>query len=77
MHDYQGERGRSFGMPIDKFTDEAFQELSSDKDFIIIGGLGAPGAIPDSHFREVERRRQAAFANLCHSLRGEELTSLD
>ena len=65
------------GMPVDKFTDEAYKELSSGKDFIVIGSLGPPGAIPDSYWRRIASDRNAAFTNMCRSMRGEKWDPLE
>lgn len=44
LHDYMGEeRGRSMGMPVGAFTDQAYAGLVSGKDEVHVGGMGIPG----------------------------------
>lgn len=33
------ERGRALGMPLDQFTEQAYAQLATDKEIIIIGNL--------------------------------------
>ncbi|OAF60565.1 hypothetical protein VC83_03294 [Pseudogymnoascus destructans] len=45
LHDYMGvEVGRNLGMPLDQFTEEAYQGLLSGDDTIAVGGIMIPGA---------------------------------
>ncbi|KAL2808601.1 hypothetical protein BJX63DRAFT_424480 [Aspergillus granulosus] len=39
LHDYMGEKGAQFGMPIDQFTDEAFRDLQAGLDQVVVGHL--------------------------------------
>ncbi|KAL8709218.1 MAG: hypothetical protein Q9220_005960 [cf. Caloplaca sp. 1 TL-2023] len=55
LHDYMGDRGRSMGMPLDAFTNEAYASLASGKDQIIIGAIGDAGT-----FNEMVDKRRAA-----------------
>lgn len=65
IHDYMGaERGRQFGMPIDAFTEEAYQGILSGKDQIVIGSIG-----PADTFNEIIDKRRTAFENLSQLIR--------
>jgi hypothetical protein len=66
LHDYMGaEKGRQLGMPLDKFTNEAFAGLVSGKDQIIIGSIG-----PADVFNEIVDKRRTAFENLSKMMKG-------
>ena len=60
-----GERGRALGMPIDQFTDAAYEGLAAGSDQIIIGSIG-----PADMFNEIIDRRRTAFENLAQMMRG-------
>lgn len=50
------------GMPLEEFSETAYQELNSGKDTIIIGTVGRPG--PDGQaemFQEVIEKRRKVF----------------
>jgi hypothetical protein len=66
------EAGREIGIPLDAFTEEAFKELSSENDQIIIGNLG-PGAgiIPREEFTALVDKRRSTFTALAKLMRGE------
>ncbi|PYI12716.1 short-chain dehydrogenase/oxidoreductase [Aspergillus sclerotiicarbonarius CBS 121057] len=67
LHDYMGEEaGRSFGMPVGEFTEQAYQGMTEGKDQIIIGSLG-----PADVFNDIIDKRRAAFTNLAKMVRGE------
>lgn len=67
IHDYMGvETGRSFGMPLDKFTEEAWKGLVSGSDEIIIGG---PPPEPRERYLEVVERRRAHMEGLAAVMR--------
>jgi short-subunit dehydrogenase involved in D-alanine esterification of teichoic acids len=73
LHDYMGEEvGRNLGMPLNVFTEEAFQGLSSGSDQIIIGTLG-PGAgiISSDEFKTLFDKRRSTFTSLAKVMRGE------
>ena len=73
LHDYMGEdAGRKIGIPLDVFTEEAFKELSSGNDQIIIGNIG-PGAgiIPREEFNALVDKRRSTFTSLATLMRGE------
>lgn len=53
------EKGRQFGMPVDAFTEEAYQGIFSGKDQIIIGSIG-----PADTFNEIVDKRRTAFEDL-------------
>jgi hypothetical protein len=60
------EKGRQFGMPLDAFTDVAYQGIASGKDQIIIGAIG-----PADTFNDIVNKRRTAFDNLARMIRGE------
>ena len=51
--------GRKMGMPLDKFTDEAYRGLVSGIDQVIIGSIG-----PAEAWNDMVTKRRAAFENL-------------
>ena len=59
MHDYMGDRGRSLGMPLDEFTDKAYEGMMAGKDHVIIGTVGpaGPGGQAEMYLEVVEKRR--------------------
>lgn len=59
-----GESGRSFGMPVDRFTNEAHRVLLEGKDQIVIGAVG-----PAETFNEIVDKRREAFDNLAKVMR--------
>jgi hypothetical protein len=61
LHDYMGERGRSFGMPLAEFTDLAYTGLIGGEDQIIIGRVGPGGGYDEGKFREIVDTRVVAF----------------
>lgn len=69
LHDYMGEeRGRAMGMPVDAFTEQAYNGLASGKDEVSVGGMGIPGT-PEATkvtalMEEVASKRQEAFTVL-------------
>ena len=60
------EKGRQLGMPLDKFTDGAFNGLLSGSDQVIIGSVG-----PATVFNDIVDKRRKAFEDLAKMLRGE------
>lgn len=57
LHDYLGEKlGRSFGMPIDQFTEAAYNELLKGEDLIVIGSIATEPR--ETYMELVEKRRQ-------------------
>ena len=66
------EAGRKLGMPLDAFTEEAYEELSSGKDQIIIGSIG-----PADTFNEIIDKRRAAFEALTKMIRAGSVPSRD
>ncbi|EXJ71736.1 uncharacterized protein A1O5_05545 [Cladophialophora psammophila CBS 110553] len=67
LHDYLGaERGRTLGMPIDEFTEAAYEGLASGSDQIVIGSPG-----PAEIFNDIVDKRRTLFQNLAKRLRGE------
>ncbi|KAE9368362.1 oxidoreductase [Stipitochalara longipes BDJ] len=62
LHDYMGDHGRKIGMPLDEFSDKAFELLRSGKDQIIIGTVGPTGqGGPAEMFLEVIEKRRSVF----------------
>jgi hypothetical protein len=59
-----GENGRSFGMPVDQFTDAAHRGLLEGKDQIVIGAVG-----PAETFNEIVDKRRDAFENFAKLMR--------
>ena len=53
-------------MPIDAFTEEAYQGLASGSDQVIIGSVG-----PAEDFHKIINLRRTAFENLAKMMRGE------
>jgi hypothetical protein len=58
------EAGRKLGMPLDKFTDAAYEGLVSGNDQIVIGAVG-----PAETFNEIIDKRRTAFTNLANMMR--------
>ena len=48
------EAGRKLGMPLDQFTNQAYDGLISGSDQIVIGGIGP-------NFQEIVDKRRGAF----------------
>lgn len=59
LHNYRGPEGRNMGMPLDKFTDAAYNGLVSGSDQIVIGDIG--GA---ARFNNIIDERRAVFEGL-------------
>ncbi|OAL32776.1 hypothetical protein AYO20_07732 [Fonsecaea nubica] len=67
LHDYMGaDKGRALGMPIDKFTQAAYDGLVSGSDQIVIGAVGSAET-----FNDVVEKRRTLFQNLAKMMRGE------
>ncbi|KIW85859.1 hypothetical protein Z517_01252 [Fonsecaea pedrosoi CBS 271.37] len=67
LHDYMGaDKGRALGMPIDKFTQAAYDGLVSGNDQIVIGAVGSAET-----FNDVVEKRRTLFQNLAKMMRGE------
>lgn len=66
------ETGRKMGMPLDVFSEQAFQGLISGSDQIIIGNIG-PGAgiVPKEEFDTLVDKRRSIFTALAKRMRGE------
>jgi short-subunit dehydrogenase involved in D-alanine esterification of teichoic acids len=68
LHDAEmgKEAGRKFGMPVEAFTDLAYEGLAAGKDQIVIGALfGQPEGTLDS----LIKKRRAAFEALAEMMR--------
>lgn len=59
------EAGRKMGMPLQQFTDQAYEGIVAGKDQIIIGSVG-----PAEVFNEIIDKRRVAFENLAGLMRG-------
>ncbi|MCJ1295966.1 hypothetical protein MMC34_007531 [Xylographa carneopallida] len=65
LHDYMGlDRGRSLGMPLDKFCDEAYNGLAGGKDQVVIGSIG-----PQDKFMDIVDKRRSTFEFLANIMR--------
>jgi len=65
------EKGRAFGMPVDQFTELAFDALVAGNDQIIIGDLGPPGAVELAGlYKDIVPKRRTAFEILSKLMRG-------
>ncbi|CAO1599144.1 hypothetical protein XANCAGTX0491_002886 [Xanthoria calcicola] len=65
LHDYMGqEKGRSLGMPLDQFCDQAYDGLAKGHDQVIIGSIG-----PQDNFLDIVVKRRGAFEVLAKMLR--------
>lgn len=53
-------------MPIDEFTEAAYQGLASGRDQVIVGTV----AVPAGEFHEIVDRRRKAFEKWAENLRG-------
>lgn len=66
LHDYMGaDKGRQLGMPLEQFTEAAFEGLASGKDQIVIGHIGTAQS-----FHDIVNSRREAFENLSKMMRG-------
>ncbi|KAL8835770.1 MAG: hypothetical protein Q9176_006718 [Flavoplaca citrina] len=65
LHDYMGqEKGRSLGMPLGQFCDQAYDGLAKGQDQVIIGSIG-----PQDNFMDVVNKRRGAFDFLAKMIR--------
>lgn len=65
LHDYMGQEiGRSLGMPLDKFCDEAYSGLASGKDQVVVGSIG-----PLDNFMDIVDKRRGLFEFLAKMIR--------
>lgn len=60
------DHGRTFGMPLEEFSNKAIDGLFTGNDQIVIGSIG-----PEDTFNEIIDKRRAAFQNLAKMMRGE------
>lgn len=60
------EKGRSVGMPLKEFTDQAYQGLVEGKDQVIVGSVG-----PEGLFFDIVNKRRAATTEFAKMMRGE------
>ncbi|TVY27324.1 putative oxidoreductase [Lachnellula hyalina] len=66
LHDYVGDRGRTMGMPLEEFTQIAYDGLVSGSDQIIVDN---PNMSMET-FNGIVDNRRGAFAALCKLIRG-------
>ncbi|KAL8651543.1 MAG: hypothetical protein Q9210_003194 [Variospora velana] len=65
LHDYMGqEKGRTLGMPLDQFCDQAYAGLARGLDQVIIGSIG-----PQENFLDIVNKRRGAFDFLAKMMR--------
>jgi hypothetical protein len=55
-------------MPVDQFTEEAFNRLAAGEDQIVIGSVGR---MPKDAFDKIVDKRKDAFEDLAKMMRGE------
>ncbi|KAL6829065.1 NAD(P)-binding protein [Trichoderma sp. SZMC 28015] len=66
LHDYMGiERGRALGMPLDQFTEQAYAQLATDKEIIIIGNLHG-STVEETH--EFLEKRDGMFNAISNAM---------
>ena len=56
LHDYAGPRGRTYGLPLDEFTERAYKELLTGDELIVIDSIAIEPR--DTYMDLVERRRK-------------------
>ena len=76
LHDYAGPKGRTMGMPVDKFVEAAYQGLVAGKELVAIGAVGPPGMVSEAYFGKMIQEREAVFEQLSHAMRGEKWESV-
>lgn len=68
LHDYMSvEVGRNLGMPLEKFTEEAYQGLLSGEDTISVGAIMLPGA--KEAIADIVAKRRTIFTSLAELIR--------
>lgn len=68
LHDYMGvEVGRNLGMPLDKFTEDAYQGLLTGEDTIAVGAIMLPGA--KETIADIVTKRRSMFTALSDLIR--------
>lgn len=68
LHDYMGvEVGRNLGMPLETFTEEAYQGLLSGEDTISVGAIMLPGA--KEAIADIVAKRRTIFTSLAELIR--------
>jgi hypothetical protein len=60
------EVGRKVGMPLDAFTEEAYNGLAAGNDTTFVGAIG-----PAETFHDIVEKRRSIFNTLAKALRGE------
>lgn len=67
LHDYMGEEvGRKIGMPLEAFTEEAFNGLAAGNETTFVGTIG-----PAETFNEIVEKRMFLFNFLAKLFRGD------
>lgn len=65
LHDYMGiEKGRSMGMPVGQYADDAYRALEKGGDEILGGSVG-----PTEAFQELADQRRKIFDDIAPMLR--------
>jgi hypothetical protein len=59
-----GEKGATLGMPIDQFTNEAFEGLEAGKDTVVVGYIP-----PREVFFDILEKRRKTFEGLTDATR--------
>ncbi len=66
LHDYMGvETGRALGMPLDEFTEQAWEQLAAGSDHVIVSTIG-----PAEPFLEQVKARRDRFEGLSNLMLG-------
>jgi len=68
-----GDHGRKIGMPLDVFTDQAYEGLAAGKEHVVIGRVGPPipsNPITVEKFNEIIDKRKFAFDTLSNYILG-------
>lgn len=66
LHDYMGaELGRSLGMPVEEFTEQAYAQLAKNEEHILVG---LPGAATAGEYEQLLGARKSIFERLSNVL---------
>lgn len=65
LHDYMGDHGRSLGMPVDQFIEEAYQGMAQNQEQIVVG---VPGTATEEQYKQLLDTRQTIFDSLSNIL---------
>ncbi|KZL80411.1 short-chain dehydrogenase reductase family protein [Colletotrichum incanum] len=56
LHDYAGPRGRTYGLPLDQFTERAYKELLTGDELIVVDSIAIEPR--ETYMKLVEQRRR-------------------